>query len=115
LARLEREKLGKSHVSRAGTVFAMGSDMIDTLSAHPLAVASSETQEPPNAALAVCKCGTDRTRREATPEREYTFFGTLYALWGGTAVPTRVTFRCVRCGVAFDAATDRATCRRFII
>ena len=62
-----------------------------------------------------CKCGTDRTRREATPEREYTFLGTLYALWGGTSVPSRVNFRCVHCGVVFDGCSDTPTRRAFII
>jgi hypothetical protein len=66
-------------------------------------------------ALPTCKCGTDRTRREATPLREYTFLGTLYALWGGTPVPTRVGFRCVYCGVEFDACSDVATRRAFIM
>lgn len=65
--------------------------------------------------LPMCKCGTDRTRREATPEREYTFLGTLYALWGGTPIPSRVSFRCVHCGVAFDACSDAATRRAFIM
>jgi hypothetical protein len=66
-------------------------------------------------ALRTCKCGTDRTCREATPEREYTLLGTLYALWGGTSVPSRVNFRCVHCGVVFDGASDTATRRAFII
>jgi hypothetical protein len=65
--------------------------------------------------LPSCKCGTDRTRREATPEREYTFLGTLYALWGGTPIPSRVGFRCVHCGVEFDARSDVATRRAFIM
>ncbi len=66
-------------------------------------------------ALPTCKCGTDRTRREATPEREYSLLGTLYALWGGTAIPTIVRFRCVHCGVVFDHTTDRAEMRAYII
>ncbi len=65
--------------------------------------------------LPTCSCGTDRTRREATPEREYSFLGTLYALWGGTSVPSRINFRCVHCGVVFDARSDVATRRAFII
>jgi hypothetical protein len=65
--------------------------------------------------LPTCKCGTDRTRREATPERDYTFLGTLYALWGGTAIPSRVSFRCVHCGVEFDACSDVATRRAYIL
>ncbi len=62
-----------------------------------------------------CPCGTDRTCREATPEREYTFGGVLYALWGGTSVPSRINFRCVHCGEVFDACTDVATRRAHII
>ncbi len=68
----------------------------------------------PARALPTCPCGTDRTAREATPEREYTFLGTLYALWGGTPVPSLVRFRCVHCGVLFDRRADQATRRAFI-
>jgi hypothetical protein len=67
------------------------------------------------ATLPTCSCGTDRTCRTATPERDYTFVGTLYALWGGTSVPSRVNFRCVRCGVVFEVRSDLATRRAFII
>jgi hypothetical protein len=59
--------------------------------------------------LPTCSCGTDRTRREATPEREYTVLGALYVLWGGTSVPSRVNFRCVHCGVVFDRCSDKPT------
>ncbi len=62
-----------------------------------------------------CKCGTDRTMREATPEREYSMWGTMYALWGGTAIPTRVKFRCVHCGVVFDSETDRSMMSAFVL
>jgi hypothetical protein len=67
------------------------------------------------ASLPTCSCGTDRTSRAATPEREYTLGGTLYALWGGTSVPSRVNFRCVHCGVVFDGRSDIATRRAYII
>jgi hypothetical protein len=65
--------------------------------------------------LPTCACGTDRTCREATPEREYTLGGMVYALWGGTSVPSRVNFRCVHCGVVFDTRHDLATRRAFIM
>jgi hypothetical protein len=65
--------------------------------------------------LPSCRCGTDRTCRAATPEREYTFGGALYALWGGTSVPARVHFRCVHCGVVFEVRSDLATRRAFVI
>lgn len=76
--------------------------------------------EPPanpyrESALPSCKCGTNRTHRAATPERQYTFMGTLYALWGGTSVPSLVEFRCVHCGVVFDACSDVETRRAYII
>jgi hypothetical protein len=68
----------------------------------------------PSTALPTCKCGTDRTCRAATPEREYTFLGILYTLWGGSSVPSLVAFRCVHCHVVFDRRADRATRRAFI-
>jgi hypothetical protein len=68
-----------------------------------------------NPDLPTCRCGTDRTRRAATPEREYTLAGTFYALWGGTPIPLRVNFRCVFCGEVFDSRTDAATRRAFIM
>jgi hypothetical protein len=70
---------------------------------------------PESPDLPTCRCGTNRTRRAATPEREYTLAGAFYALWGGTPVPTRVSFRCVCCGEVFDSRTDKATRRAFII
>jgi hypothetical protein len=70
--------------------------------------------QSPATDLPRCRCGYDRTCREATPERDYTTMGIVYALWGGTPVPSRVSFRCVYCGVLFDSCTDRATRRAFI-
>jgi hypothetical protein len=70
---------------------------------------------PASPDLPTCRCGTNRTRRTATPEREYTLAGAFYALWGGTPIPTRVNFRCVWCGEVFDSCTDTATRRAFII
>jgi hypothetical protein len=67
------------------------------------------------ATMRTCACGTDRTCRAATPERQYTLVGALYALWGGTSVPSRVDFRCVHCGKVFDERSDLATRRAFII
>jgi hypothetical protein len=67
------------------------------------------------AILPTCPCGTDRTCRAATPERDYTMAGTLYALWGGTSIPSSVGFRCVHCGIVFDTCSDIVTRRAFII
>jgi hypothetical protein len=71
--------------------------------------------QPIQSTLPTCRCGTDRTRREATPEREYTTLGAIYALWGGTSIPSRVNFRCVHCGVVFDSRADAATRRAHIV
>jgi hypothetical protein len=76
-------------------------------------MALEEREETPD--LPTCSCGTDRRARAATPEREYTLMGTLYALWGGTSVPSVVNFRCVHCGVVFDRGADTATRRAYII
>jgi hypothetical protein len=106
--RQEAENAGDLSARIAGITLAMGPGR--SLKESPM-LAQNENRPP----LPTCKCGTDRTHREATPEREYTFMGTLYALWGGTSVPSRVNFRCVRCGVVFDGRSDTATRRAFII
>ncbi len=61
-----------------------------------------------------CPCGTDRDSKFAVIGRDYTFLGILYLLWGGTAVPRKVTFSCVKCGAAFDSSTAPSVCRRYI-
>jgi hypothetical protein len=84
------------------------------LSDRPLKPAT-HVAPPPAPELPRCRCGTDRTCREATPERDYTLGGILYALWGGTSIPSRVNFRCVHCGVLFDTCSDEATRRAHIL
>ena len=66
------------------------------------------------ASLPHCRCGTDRNSKYAYAGREYSFFGTLYLLWGGTSVPTKVTFTCVKCGNAFDSSTSPRVCRGYV-
>ncbi len=61
-----------------------------------------------------CKCGTDRDSRFSFARREYGFFGTLYLLWGGTAIPTKVEWQCVKCGETFDSTTSPSLCREYI-
>ena len=61
-----------------------------------------------------CRCGTDRDSKYAYTGREYSFFGTLYLLWGGTSVPTKVTFTCVKCGEPFDGSTSPRVCRNYV-
>lgn len=80
-----------------------------------MAPTQAQKDEADDEPLPRCACGTDRTQREATPEREYTLLGTLYALWGGTSIPSVVRFRCVHCGEVFDASRDREILRAHII
>lgn len=79
--------------------------------ANPATLATAATPSD----LPTCRCGTDRTQREATPERDYSLAGACYILWGGTAIPIRVDFRCVKCGEVFDSRSDMATRRAFIM
>jgi hypothetical protein len=63
-----------------------------------------------------CACGTTRDSKYAVIERQYTTAGTLYLLWGGTAVPERVTFRCVKCAATFDSLRGtRSEMRAYVI
>jgi DNA-directed RNA polymerase subunit RPC12/RpoP len=68
-----------------------------------------EADPPPQ-----CKCGTDRLSKYSVVDREYSFVRTLYLLWGGTSVPTKVSFRCVKCGDMFESSTRPAVCREHI-
>jgi hypothetical protein len=62
-----------------------------------------------------CACGTTRTSRSAVPERDYSTLGAVYLLWGGTARPTRVTFRCLHCGEVFDSCTKKEELAAYVI
>jgi hypothetical protein len=66
------------------------------------------------ATLPRCRCGNDRHSRESSPEREYSLGGAAYLLWGGTSIPRRVNFRCVRCQRVFDSVTAREACRKYV-
>jgi len=69
----------------------------------------------PTPTLRTCRCGTTRDHGAASPEREYTLGGSLYLLWGGTSVPSRVRFRCIHCGEVFDECTARSACMKYVI
>ncbi len=75
----------------------------------PSAPAPAPAEERPR-----CRCGTDRSSKFSIVDRDYTFLGTLYLLWGGTSVPSKVTFRCVKCGQTIETSTRRALCREYI-
>jgi len=88
---------------------------MNAVSASRSRIASRPAPDPArDDALPRCRCGTDRSNRAASPEREYSLAGACYLLWGGTSVPTRVKFRCIFCGVVFDECTDRQSLRKYI-
>lgn len=47
--------------------------------------------------------------------RDYSFTGVLYLLWGGTSIPTKVSFACVKCGAPFDSSTSPRVCKEHVI
>ncbi len=57
-----------------------------------------------------CSCGTTRDDKYAVTETEHTILGNLYTIWGGTSIPIRVNFRCIKCDELFDSSTNRAVC-----
>ncbi len=74
---------------------------------------TTSTADDDDEDLPRCKCGTDRRSKFSVVNRDYTFFGTLYLLWGGTSVPSKVTFRCVKCGDVIESTTSQRICRKY--
>ena len=86
----------------------------DLVSYSPMVDALSSGSSQRGGAPPRCKCGTDRHSKFSYTGRDYSFFGTLYLLWGGTAVPTKVTFTCVKCGETFDRSASPRVCRNYV-
>lgn len=57
-----------------------------------------------------CACGTTRNDKFAVAETEHTILGNLYTIWGGTSIPIRVNFRCIKCDTLFDSSTNKKVC-----
>lgn len=53
-----------------------------------------------------CRCGHDRKHHMVSPEGEYTFSGYLRLMFGISARPTKVKYRCRRCDQVFDSTTS---------
>lgn len=79
----------------------------------PTSAAAEPTDDEED--LPQCKCGTNRLSKFSVVNRDYTFFGLLYLLWGGTSVPSKVSFRCVKCGALFESTTSPSVCRENVI
>ena len=71
-------------------------------------------EAPATPSLPHCKCGTNRTSKFSVTHRDYSFLGILYLIWGGTSVPIKVSFQCVKCGRMFDSSDRPAVCRQYI-
>ena len=53
-----------------------------------------------------CRCkATTRDSADVVVERDYSLFGLLYLMWGGTSTPTAISFRCAKCAHLFEAST----------
>ena len=95
--------------------------MTDIPASAPLCAAPDPNPKRPQIIVpsGACDCHAHicgpMARHAYAPERIYTLRGALYALWGGTSVPSSVNFRCVHCGVIFDQRSDLATRRQYII
>jgi hypothetical protein len=80
--------------------------------AEPTAPAAPDDEDEE---LPHCKCGTTRSSKFAVVNRDYSFTGLLYLLWGGTSIPNKVSFRCVKCGDLFETSTSPRVCKAHVI
>lgn len=63
--------------------------------------------------LPTCTCGHDRNHPLVEARRSYGFRGALPFFSGATGTPTRIVFRCRRCGAVVEESTDRDVMRAF--
>lgn len=63
------------------------------------------TSTEPNT-IAQCRCGHARNHHMVSAEGEYSFTGWLALMFGISARPVRVVYRCRRCEEIVEATTD---------
>ena len=78
-----------------------------------MSAASADDEE--EEVLPQCRCGTNRRSKYSVAERDYSFAGLLYLLWGGTSIPTKVRFTCVKCGKVIESTTSPRICKENVI
>lgn len=71
--------------------------------------------DPKRATPVTVDCGCNKTLDDETviSEPSYGFFANLTLLFGVTAAPRRIDFRCLTCGKTIASADDPETIRRF--
>ena len=52
--------------------------------------------------MTTCPCGTDRTPPNAEELRQFTKMSMFLLLFGVSAVPSSLEFKCKKCGQIFD-------------
>ncbi|MBL8788531.1 MAG: hypothetical protein JNJ59_26790 [Deltaproteobacteria bacterium] len=60
-----------------------------------------------------CGCGKKLGDSAIIEEPRYGFFGDLTLLFGVTAAPKRIDYRCVKCGKVVHSASDAQTIKQF--
>lgn len=58
-----------------------------------------------------CRCGHTIASPAVVPEPRYSVLGTLTLIYGVTAKPKAIDYRCTRCGVVIHSARDERTIR----
>ena len=74
---------------------------------------SSKPQPEPEPTPVTRACGCNLTVASPTvvAEPRYTLMGTLTLIWGITARPKAIDFRCTKCGKCIHVARDEQTIR----
>ena len=68
----------------------------------------SDTSELPK-----CACGHTRYNKgPVIADCEYSIWGTMQLLMGGSVVPKKARFRCVQCGREVETVTDAETLKK---
>lgn len=75
---------------------------------------SSEPEAQPTPVTIACGCNYTCQSPEIVPEPRYTLMGTLTLIWGVTARPKAIDYRCAKCGKTIHSARDEKTIREFI-
>lgn len=53
-----------------------------------------------------CSCGTDRTSLDAEEIRQYSKWSIFLLLFGVSAVPNSLEYKCKKCGQVFDRLNE---------